>query len=124
VTIRDVGVGRYGTFEVGIDCSRVEWPGELWVVNGPDPRILVADEMLHQIVQHPERIHPGVRLEWQPLEPCPPESCCKLTGLLALRGNNCFYGALLSFDTQQGRIIYRIGTINAELNAWWAQWPD
>jgi hypothetical protein len=81
--------------------------------------------MLHEIVQHPERVHPGITLVWQPQIPCPADlRCCKNRGFLALRDNNCFYGALLTFDTTSGRIIYRIRDYNCNLNAWLAAWPD
>jgi hypothetical protein len=115
----------HGRFELGIDRRNdPDGLGELFVTAGPDPKILVADEMLHQIVHKPLRVHPGVTLAWQPFEPCPPDACCQVKGYMAMRGNNCFYGALLTFDTTSGRIIYRIGEFHLGLNAWWAQWPD
>jgi hypothetical protein len=113
-----------GNLELGIDRRNDPLLGELFVVAGPDPKILVADELLHQIVHNPLSIHPGVTLAWQPWEPCPPGRCCQAKGYLALPGNNCFYGALLTFDTTSGRIIYRIGEFDVGLNAWWAAWPD
>jgi hypothetical protein len=127
------GVGRIavvGTFEVGIDRrlhvrQRAGEDGELYVVAGPDPTILVADEVLHQIVHHSEQVHPGVSMMWAAAHPvCQATGCCQNLGFLALPGNNCFYGALLTFDTQQGRIIYRIGTYDLERHGWLARWPD
>ena len=119
----------HGRLEVAVDRrlsvrERAGPHGELYVLDGPDPRILLADELLHTLVWKPELVHPGITLEWQPLDPCPPAGCCQRRGYLALRGNNCYYGALLTFDTQQGRIVYRIDVFDLEVNAWWAQWPD
>ena len=90
----------HGTFEVRIDRRRVHDTGELFVVAGPDPPILVADEMLWTMVHHREDIHPAITLAWQPLESCPPPTCCQV-----INGRECFYGALLTFDTTSGRIV-------------------
>jgi hypothetical protein len=113
-----------GRFEVAIDLRRDEL-GELVMQEEPDPRILVADEMLHTIIHRPLLVHPAITLAWESWEPChaPPEVCCKDRGFMALRGNNCFYGALLTFDTTSGRIVYRIKEF-VEPRAWRAQWPD
>ena len=113
-----------GEFELGIDCRNKDWPGELFIAAGPDPRVLIADEVLHQMADRPDEMHPDVKLEWQPLELCDPQRCCRSRGFLALRGNNCFYGALLKVDTTSGRVIYRIGDYEAERGGWWAQWAD
>jgi hypothetical protein len=108
-----------GCCEVGIDIR-----GEMYVVGHPSSRILVADEMLHTLRWHPEQAHPGIRLEWPEMVWCPGSGCCRQLGFLAVRGNNCYHGAVLSFDTTSGRIIYRIGVFDTGRNAWWAQWPD
>jgi hypothetical protein len=113
-----------GAFEVGIDVTTTKWPGELYIVTGPDQRILVTSEALNRIIRHPELVHPGVTVKWQPFKPCPAAGCCQQAGFIALRGNNCYYGALLIFDTTSGRIVYQIGVFDLQRNAWWAQWPD
>ena len=138
--IGDGGVGRIavlrcaavGTLEVGIDISRVDWPGELFIAAGPGPRIVIADELLRQLVDEPDKIHPDIDLEhagaWCPelSKPFTDRKC----GLRAMQSRDpdraymCFHGLKLTIRTIERKLIYMVGEYNFELDGWWASWPD
>lgn len=99
--------------------------GLLDIIDGPDPRILIADEVLWNLAHDPEGHHPLVSLEWQPLCPCPAETCCQSCPQGPSAGQReCFYGSKLTIDTSSRKLIYIVGEYHCEQNAWWAHWPD
>jgi hypothetical protein len=106
-----------GDFEVGLDMRRKDWPGELFIVSGPDPKVLIADEVLVHMAYHPEEIHPDVTLERRR---CDPDKRC----IICHMDGECFYGSILRFVTRQMTVVYRIVGHEAAPNGWWAQWPD
>ena len=113
-----------GDFEVGIDMRNKDWPGELFITSGPDPRVLIADEVLYQLAYRPEEVHPDVTLQRRR---CDPDRRC----IICHSGGECFYGSLLRFECRAGRddyahrtVIYQIVGHEARPSAWWARWPD
>lgn len=100
--------------------------GELFIMDGPDPEVLFADEVLWNLVHHPEMCSPMVRVDWQPFPKCdPPATCCQSCPQGPMvNQRECFYGSKLTIQTTTVTLIYIIGEYHWELNAWWAHWPD
>jgi hypothetical protein len=71
------------------------------------PRQLIFDEFLWEHVNYP-RMHPGSTLTLYH----PEDHECQTAV--------CFFGAIF-FD---GEHFYRIEDYVAEVDSWWAQWPD
>jgi hypothetical protein len=129
-----------GNFELGVDMRNKPWPGELFITAGPDPKVLIADEVLIHLSEHPEQIHPDVTLERHrctDLHPCtcPPaarvgRADCPQHGfnpkicLICHCGAECFARSLLRFVTRQGTVVYTITGHQAAPPAWVAEWPD
>lgn len=154
--VRDLGAGQLGytpgtggiisgNFEVGIDTTNKPWPGELWIVSGPDPRVLIADEVLYLFLTRPADIHPDVTLDRRrctdlhpctcspgdgplvnrfPVDDCPQHGYTPKICLICHSGGQCFYGSLLRFVCREKTVVYRLNGHEARPPGWWGEWPD
>jgi hypothetical protein len=113
-----------GDFELGIDMREVDWPGELFIVSGPDPVILVADDVLMHMFWQPEDIHPDVTLERAASGHGSTGHAVGDYECYGRAGHVCFHNSMLRFRCREQTVVYRIGDYEPARNAWWAAWPD
>lgn len=146
--MQDGGVGRIGivgNLELGIDISRVDWPGELFISDGPDPKVLLPNELIWKLYlrnnsdevnrfraaarepQWIDTVHPDITLERRTEGHGSTGHGVGDHDCDVQLGRVCHFGSILRIttnDEQHPQLVYVLTKYELERDAWWAQWPD
>jgi len=114
----------HGRLTVGIEMVQKDGPGELFIVEGPDPHVLIADEALYSLRYRPQLLHPNTTLQ----RPSSGHGACGHSvgdyDCGAIAGGRCYHASILRLKTVDRDLVYVIDKYEPELHGWWAHWPD
>ena len=113
-----------GRLMLSAEFNGTDGLGPLSIVAGPDPRVLLADEVLYALRYQSDLLHPDITLQ-------SPTEGHGSTGhsvdqydCRGLAGGQCYHGSILRIKTVERDLVYIVDTYEPELNGWWAHWPD